>query len=362
MLLVLDILAWEKTALRYLVFAFLMVCVALPTFSRADEVVLNNGDHLTGEIVKFDGSKLTFNTKYAGNIEIDWKAVTSLSSEKPVYVQTGPMETVSGVISTQDDRFVVKPASGAPQTIARSSVQALRSPGEQSAYELQQHPGLLQGWTANVNAGFGLTGGNSQTRNLSIGFNAVRAGKNDKITSYTNAVYATDNLATPNVTANVVQGGARYDHNFDGILFGFGSGDFMSDALQSLNLRSVFSGGLGYHAIRKPNTTLDFLTGINYTRENYVTLSRNIAAATLGEQLMHKLAASTVLNEAITFYPDFNYAGQYRANVIFGTATKINKWLGWQNNFSDVYVTNPPAGKLDNDVLFTTGLNISFSH
>jgi hypothetical protein len=33
-----------------------------------------------------------------------------------------------------------------------------------------------------------------------------------------------------------------------------------------------------------------------------------------------------------------------------------------QNQFSDIYVTNPPTGTKNNDVIFTTGLNIAFNH
>jgi hypothetical protein len=44
-----------------------------------------------------------------------------------------------------------------------------------------------------------------------------------------------------------------------------------------------------------------------------------------------------------------------------GTVTKISKWLGWQNQFNDLYVSNPPTGTKDNDVIFTTGLNFSFA-
>jgi len=33
--------------------------------------------------------------------------------------------------------------------------------------------------------------------------------------------------------------------------------------------------------------------------------------------------------------------------------------LGWQLTFSDIYVTNPPLGKKQNDVIFTTGLNVT---
>ncbi len=45
-----------------------------------------------------------------------------------------------------------------------------------------------------------------------------------------------------------------------------------------------------------------------------------------------------------------------------GTVTKISKWLGWQNQFGDIYVSNPPIGSKSNDVIFTTGLNIAFTH
>ena len=69
---------------------------------------------------------------------------------------------------------------------------------------------------------------------------------------------------------------------------------------------------------------------------------------------------STVLNERRYFFPDLNSVGEYRGTFDFATVTKISKQLGWQNSFSDIYVTNPPIGKNKNDVIFTTGLNVSF--
>jgi len=125
-------------------------------------------------------------------------------------------------------------------------------------------------------------------------------------------------------------------------------------------LRSVFSAGLGLHVIKSDRTTLDLLGGGNYTRENYSTLQRNVAALTIGEELTHKLGEATVLTQKLYAYPDISNAGEYRTAFNFGTLTKLNKWLGWQNAFGDIYVTNPPGGKKQNDVLLTTGLNISF--
>jgi putative salt-induced outer membrane protein len=82
----------------------------------------------------------------------------------------------------------------------------------------------------------------------------------------------------------------------------------------------------------------------------------------LGEELTQKLGASTVLTQKLYFYPDLNDTSQYRGTFNFGTVTKISKWLGWQNQFSDIYVSNPPSTAKQNDLIFTTGLNISFTH
>lgn len=66
-----------------------------------------------------------------------------------------------------------------------------------------------------------------------------------------------------------MQGGLRYDRNATPKLFVFGAADFMSNALQFLDLRGIYSGGFGFHAIKADDTTLNILGGINYTHETY---------------------------------------------------------------------------------------------
>jgi hypothetical protein len=186
----------------------------------------------------------------------------------------------------------------------------------------------------------------------------------DKLTLYAASVYSNNNLApaATRVTANTNRGGARYDRDITPRLFAFVNADFATDALQDLNLRQVYGGGLGWHAIKNPNTMLDILGGIAYTRENYTQIAplprliHSFVAGQLGDEFMHKIAKSTVITQRAYFFPDLQNSGEYRATFDFGTVTKINKWLGWQNTFGDVYVTNPPAGKKKNDVVFTTGL------
>jgi putative salt-induced outer membrane protein YdiY len=251
--------------------------------------------------------------------------------------------------------------------VVKSDVTALRSDTEQTTYEKSLHPRLTQGWNGGANVGFALTAGNSATRSLAVAFTGDRKTNNDEIALYENTVYATNNAAgaSPSTTANSNQGGARYSHNLTTRLFGYASADFQTNALQELNLRSVLGGGLGVHAIATDRTTLDFLVGPAYTRESYTTLQRNLIAITLGEELSQKLGASTLLTQKFYFFPDLGDTSQYRVTFNFGSVTKLSKWLGWQNAFSDIYVTNPPLATpalKKNDIVLTTGLNVTFTH
>jgi putative salt-induced outer membrane protein len=342
----------------------LFVFLTLPRLLWSDQIVLQNGDRLTGTIRKSDSKSLIIKTEFAGEVTVLWPAIQQITSTQPLHVGSKNGQTVSGEVKAANGNIEVAAAGKAAVTISKDSVTFIRDDAEEAAYDKSLHPRFIQGWAGGANVSFALTRGNSETKNLALAFTADRKTANDHLGLYANSVLATDDApgAVPPTTAQATQGGARYDRNFDARMFIFVGGDFQTDALQSLDLRSVFSGGLGVHAIKTERTTLDFLGGANYTRENYSTLQRDLIAITAGEELEHKIGAATVITEKLYAYPDLNDTGEYRATFNFGTVTKLNKWLGWQNAFGDIYVTNPPAGKKLNDVLLTTGLNVSFNH
>lgn len=348
--------------LQVLALIFVFLC---PAFLFADQIVLKNGDRLTGTIEQSDGKTLVIKTEFAGEVTVQWPAVQEITSTQRLHVNLSDGKTVDGTVTTSDGNLAVVTPNAGTVTEPIGSVAKIFGEAQQAAYEKSLHPGLLEGWKGGANVGFALTRGNSETKNLAIAFTADRKTLNDHLGLYTNSVYATNDApgATPATTANAVQGGVRYDHNLTPRLFAYVGADFQTDALQTLDLRSVFGGGLGVHAIQNERTTLDLLGGINYTREKYSLLpSRSFAAVSVGEELSHKLGMNTLLIQKLYFFPDLNDAGEYRATFNFGTVTKISKWLGWQNAFGDIYVTNPPAGAKQNDIQLTTGLNFSFTH
>ena len=131
----------------------------------------------------------------------------------------------------------------------------------------------------------------------------------------------------------------------------------MANELQFLDLRQVYSGGFRCHAIKSDRTILDFFAGLNYTHETYsdgalVPGTTNVfescghtnrfVALTLGEELKQEVGQEHRAHQSAGLFPNLQQTGGYRFTFDIGTVTKVNKWPGWQNQFSDIYVSNPP--------------------
>jgi len=351
-----------KQLLTIFVCAFAMAFTA-----RADTILLKNGDHLTGTVEVSDGKDVTFKTDFAGEIKITWASVQEVKTDKAIYVVTPDKRTVSGTVSTDGTNLIVHTANNGTVQVPMAQVTVVRSSDLEAAYEKSLHPSLMEGWKGGVNLGFAIARGNSETTNLTTGFAADRKTLTDELTLYESSLYTSNDQPGGGVTANSILAGAKYDHNISKRLFVFVSADYNTDELQDLNLRQIYSGGLGMHVINTPTTTFDVLAGANYTRETYGGgadyVSRNLAGITVGEDFMHKFGKSTTVTEVFYFYPDLSNTGEYRFALDAASVTKINKWLGWQMTLSDRYVTNPPiAGTKSNDIIFSTGINVSFAH
>lgn len=366
--------------MRKLSCSVLVLLLAVATAAFADEVTVKNGDHLNGKIVKSDGKTLVLHTDFAGDLTIELSKITHITTDQPLHLTTKEKKTVVGTVTANDGTFQVATRTGSVEVPAADIV-IIRNDAEEAAYEKSLHPGLLHGWNGGANAGFSLARGNSETENLALALNLVHPTEKDKTTVYVSSVYTNNALVTPSLVANLIQSGIEYDYNLTPRLFANAEATFISNALQDLDLRSIYGGGLGVHAIKSSKTTLDLIGGLNYTHETYSNgvpvvpatvpptltsygMTNRFMAATVEDDFMSKLGKTTVLSEKLDFYPGLTDSerGQYQLAFVVGTVTKISKWLGWQNQFSDIYVSNPPTGTKKNDVILTTGLNLSFNH
>lgn len=333
----------------------------------ADSVTMKNGDRLTGTVIRVEGDSLTLKSELAGEVKIPFASITSIDSGAPLSLVLKDGQTIVGSLKAEADRYTVSTTAAGQVETTKDKIATIRSEEEQTRYlarlDRLTNPGLLDLWTGFFDAGYAATRGNAETNTFNLGANLVRSTTRDKISLYFTSINTNARLqGQTQQTANAIRGGGRYDLNLSKKAFVFALSDLEFDEFQRLDLRFVLGGGGGYRVIQNKKTLFDVFSGANLNKEFFSTgLRRTSTELILGNELNHKIGANTVFTERLVFYPNMSNTGNYRLNFDTGLSTKINSWMSWNVGFSNRYLSNPVPGAKTNDLLFTTGIRVTFA-
>ena len=328
----------------------------------ADQIVMKNGDRVTGSVVKKDGNNLTVKTDQFGAVTLAWDQVASIKTDKPVNVVLADGRKAKATLATTG--AMVEIAAQPPINVAPGAITSIRDDGEQAAFDRLLHPGWGQLWAGTASLGLAGTKGNAEALTFTVGANAARVTNTDKTTLYFNTIRASARVdGTDSQTADAVRGGWAYNHNVSPRLFVGVFNDYEYDKFQALNLRYVLGGNFGYHLLKTKRGQLDVLGGADYNHASYFAPTPAYSAAEFmfGDDYSLKLSSNTSLVEAFRFFDGFSDTSAYRMNFDVGASTKIAKWLTWNISLSDRYNHLPAPGRKDNDFLYSTGLGITFA-
>ena len=355
----------------------------------ADQVVLKNGDKLSGTIVDSDGKTLTLksesvgevkDSKFVGEVKIQWDAIQSITSSQPLYITSKDGKVLTGNVTTRDSTLDVQTVSSGEVAVPKEAVTAVRSKEQQSAYEEEtyrkEHPRLRDFWGGVINTGLAVARGNTETLSYNLSAKAVRDAPKDKLALYGLVLYSNANCSAPSsgctstsktnptiTTANLIGGGGRIDFNLGASAkwFAFGQLDLLHNPFQQLRLRVAPAGGLGLHAVKSENTTLDLSVGPGLNQEYFTNAPNQTSGELLlGEVLTHNFSKAVTFNEGMQFFPNLTDTGEFRYNFTMGLNTRLTKILSWQITLANIYLSNPPPGTKTSDGVLTTGLSITF--
>lgn len=354
----------------------------LASVACGDQVTLKNGDRLTGTIVSGDGKTLLIKTEFAGEVTLQWDAVTSIESSQNLNLTLKDGSRVAGRVSTSDGKFVLAGPAAPSGPAPKESIVAVRNDAEQksldAAAERMAHPKFTYFWGGLFDTGLALTRGNSSTASYTFNAKAIRETLRDKLTLYGTYIYANDNSTPPSrTTANALRSGVRGDLNVGARLFVFGFADYETNQLQNLDLRQVYGGGFGYHVIKTQRTVFDLFGGISFDHDAFgaysyanpvpppatiavAAVTQNSAEAVIGQEFDSHLSKRTMLTERFSFFPNLSHTGDYRAQFDSTLSVQLKTWLSWQMTFSDRYISYPPPGLKGNDLLLSTGLRVTW--
>jgi hypothetical protein len=329
--------------------AAVLACLCLSA-AWAGQVVMKNGDRVTGSVIKQDGKTITIKTENFGVVGAPWDQVVSIQSDQPVTVVLKDGKSLQGSLSTVDGKVVVN-GLGAKLEAAPAEVTTMRNADEQKAYERMLAPRLLELWSGEGTVGLAGAEGNAKTLTFTTGVTAARATNKDKIWVYFNAIKSSALIGgVDSSTAQAIRGGIRYDRNVSPRFF-----------VSTFNDYEGAGGGGGWQAVKGPRGVLSVVGGADYNHSSFSTpLTRSTAEAYWGDDYSLKLTKATSLVQSIRMFDDLTDTGAYRVNFDLGLSTRVLKRITWNLSLSDRYLSDPVPGRKTNDFLYTTGVGLTF--
>ena len=332
--------------------------------ARADQVVLLNGDRLSGDIQQLESGKLALKSEMMGAVTLPWKNVATIVSTQPLYLVLEDGRILTGALTQTDQGFVLQNSERVVR-LKRDEIAVIRSFEQQSEWQQAEErrlaPHFFDPWQGTVDLGFSLARGNADVTTYSTALAGMRRTPKGKLSINFTSLYSRNKSMLPSTaTANVVRGGARYEMNMGQRQFAFVSADFEYDELQKLDLRSVEGAGFGRHIVNTRRNVFDIFAGATINREAFATgLTRVAGEGLFSEESNHKLNSTFSLKQKLAMYPNLTDLGAYRVAFDGTAVTTLMQWLSWQVTLSDRYLSTPLPGTVPNDLIVTTGFRFS---
>ena len=344
--------------MRDRILALVLLAVSLSCQSLADRVVLMNGDAVTGTVTKLEHGKVFIQSKYMGLVQVDWRAVRSVETAKPVRVNFLHTKVMSRSIEVDERLAEIRTTDKRLLRVPRGVVSSLRSAKEEAAHEKLENPRFTDFWTTSANAGLSASRGNTSTTTLNMGVDAARVTTDRRLLlSFSSLFSVAGASGKTQTTVKAIRSTARYEVNVSDRGYTFALSDFQSDQVQKLDLRSVLGGGVGYRTIQSKKAAFDLFTGASYDHELFSTLpTRESAELLIGQDAEYKFTPKTSIQQRFAMYPNMTNRGDYRTQLDISTTTQLSHWLGWEFTLNNIYVSDPQPGARPNYLLMTTGL------
>jgi putative salt-induced outer membrane protein YdiY len=274
----------------------LLLSLSIVATVEADEVILKNGDRLTGTVVSAKEGKLTFNTPYAGDVAIAMDAIASINSDTDVTLRFNGKEVLNGKLATDDDQITLQASEVRGTTpIDWTQVRSINVP---DTY-----------WDGNVYLGGTQQAGNTERLSVSFGADATRRSLQDRFSLSFLYNYAEED---GELTTRDTYGSLKYDYFFAQKFYGLLSLEMLKDKFKDLNLRTVVGPGVGYQLWEDDIKALALEAGIAYFSEDRVDGEDDQwITARMGANAGWQITPWLKFTDRLLLYPQFESLGDY---------------------------------------------------
>jgi putative salt-induced outer membrane protein YdiY len=329
--------------------AAVLALAAAAGLTRADDVLLSNGDRLTGKIGLVSGDVMEFNSPALGDISIKLANIKSYSTDTPATLRTKDRQFVSAGIKHADATQITT-IDG--KTIPTADVQQVNPPPAGWAGSVVANGALNRGNTNEASLGFSAgatlrrdTPENDDRLTLSAAYNYVRTGRGAAGTA------TEDNLGAA----------VKYDLFVSDKLYEYADLGYYHDRIARLNYRLTPGIGAGYQWIERKDLNVSTEAGVSYRYEDYETapVDQKVTLR-LAYHVDKSLSDQVSLFHDVEFLPAFENPGDYVLTSDAGIRANLTK--SFFTEFKVVYQRNdrPAPRTFKDDLAFLLGVGWKF--
>ncbi|MBC8413828.1 DUF481 domain-containing protein [bacterium] len=332
------------------IFSVILVVLLTPFYSVfADEIVLVNGDRLTGTVRSSDGNVVMLETDYSDPIKISKTKVKRIYVNESSEIRLSGGEVLKGTIRSEGDGKIIIDGVAGRQAVTAdwNNVTALNPPSQQ-----------LSKWTGDITVGAGLQSGNSDRTNMSVGASATRKSSDDRLSLGLAHNYAEEEKK---VSSRNSYGFMKYDYFITEKYYIYLGTELLKDSFKNLNLRTVIGPGLGYQVWDYADKSLLFEAGLSYFSEDIkVGKDDSWLTARLAGNVRYNLMDAAVLTDHLIVYPSLEDFGQYTLRNEAAITSPLAS--GWSLKLANILErdSNPPLTIKKSDWYWILGLQYGF--
>lgn len=302
---------------------FLMTVLMMLQMSSvyAGELILNNGDRVTGEVLHKNSDSYVVKTEAMGIISI---------------LQTHVKEIIGSELEAAKVPVNEKPAKA-----EKSEKKKI--------------------WSGSVDLGADLQKGNKETVELKSGFKVKRKTEKNEFDVKGNAYYSAEDKK---MNAQKYDGMIRYAYSFGKELkwYNFYKLEVDHDRFANIDYRLVPTTGVGYWFYDTDDfkAMTEIGVGVEYTayREGQESTAEGILVPRL--YIEKRLLGESRVSEDLTIYPSFTESGEYRLKSETVLTAPIAENVSLKFTLLDEYNSKPGGGAKKNDLRLTSGLSYNF--
>lgn len=332
----------NKPSLRTL---FFLISSTLAAPVLADQVVLEDGSLLKGNIKQVADGELVINTAFADDVTLDFSRVKQLSTDKKFMFELNSRDRIVGQLTVDNNgqhkltqtafgTVEVNPANirsiwatdaAKPQVTMvkeeyEQEIQDIKTSKEQEVAELkesyeqaintlqQERDKLRDPWSGSL--AFGVTGASGNTKRFGARGRGdlLRETENERMAMYLEVNYQKEDGEQ---TVNEKLAGISLERDITRMWFARGTADFEIDDFEELDLRAIATASLGRFFIREEDLKFKGFAGVGYRYEGYSDgTTEKDPTGVLGYAVDYRMNSHLKLFHDFTYYPSFSSPGK----------------------------------------------------